>query len=162
MRKAIYPGSFDPVTTGHIDVIQRATRLYDQIVIGVAKTPPKKPFFSLEERVDFLVSSFVNQDKVLVETLEGLAVEFAKKHQAEIIIRGLRAVSDFEHEFQMAQLNRKLDPDIETVFIMASPNSAYLSSSIVKEIAQYKGSVKGLVPPKVEEGLKKKFGFSYS
>lgn len=155
MNVAVCPGSFDPVTTGHIDIIERALELYDQVVVGVASSPPKKPIFSLEQRMDFLRKTFEGKDEVMIDSFDSLVVKFAHKHKARTIIRGLRAVSDFEHEFQMAQLNRKLDSHIETLFMMASPEYAYLSSSAVKEIAQYKGNVEGLVPTGVEEPLRK-------
>lgn len=157
MSIAVYPGSFDPVTSGHIDVIKRATELYDQVVVGVAVKPPRRPAFSLEERIDFLKEAFLGNDKVTVEAFDSLVVEFAEKHKARAIVRGLRAVSDFEHEFQMAQMNRKLNSNVETVFIMASPEYAYVSSSAVKEVAEYGGNIKGLVPKKAEESLKAVF-----
>lgn len=157
MRVAVYPGSFDPITAGHIDVINRALYLYDKIVVGVAVHPPQKPLFSTEERCEFVRDAMKDKKNVEVEDFDILVVKFAKKHGATTIIRGLRAVSDFEHEFQMAQLNRKLDQSVETVFMMASPKYAYLSSSAVKEIAEYGGAVKELVPPKAEESLKRIF-----
>ncbi|MDI6822117.1 MAG: pantetheine-phosphate adenylyltransferase [Actinomycetota bacterium] len=155
MRVAVCPGSYDPITTGHLDIIERALNLYDKVVVGIAKSPPKKPLFSLEERIRFATNATSGMKNVVVDTFDTLVVEFARKHNAHVIIRGLRAVSDFEHEFQMAQLNRKLDPTIETLFMMASPECAYLSSSAVKEIAEYGGCVKGLVPSEVEESLLK-------
>ncbi|MFQ5574294.1 MAG: pantetheine-phosphate adenylyltransferase [Terriglobia bacterium] len=158
MAVSVYPGSFDPVTAGHIDIIRRARHLYDEVVIGVAEKPPKVPFFSLEERLDFLRESLASEEGVRVETFGGLAVEFCRKQGAQVIVRGLRAVSDFEHEFQMAQLNRRLAADVETVFIMASPDASYLSSSIIKEIARFGGPVSGLVPDQVDRVLSEKFG----
>lgn len=157
MNIAICPGSFDPVTTGHLDVIERASALYDKIIVAVIEQPRKTPLFSLEERVQFLTNSAGGNPKVTVESFNCLAVEFAKMHGARAIIRGLRAVSDFEHEFQMAQFNRKLDSSIETVFIMASPEYMFLSSSAVKEIAEFGGSVRNLVPAEVEKRLKEVF-----
>lgn len=154
---AIVPGSFDPITTGHLDVIKRATQLFDRVVIGVAKNPGKRTLFSIEERVRFVEEATKDTKGVSVEIFDTLLVEFARKHGAHAIIKGLRAVSDFEHEFQMAQLNRELDPSMETIFVMASTEYAYLSSSAVKEIAEYQGSVKGLVPDVVEESLREKF-----
>lgn len=154
MAIAVVPGSFDPITAGHMDIIKRATRLYDEVVVGIVVNPSKSPLFTLEERVN-MVKEAVNWDpKITVDSFDGLLIEFVKMHGAHVIIRGLRAVSDFEHEFQMAQMNRKLCPDIETIFVMASPEYAYLSSSIVKEIARYGGNIKGLVPPNIEKSLK--------
>jgi pantetheine-phosphate adenylyltransferase len=129
------------------------------VVIGVAVNPEKKPLFSVEKRVCFIKMALEGRDKVLVEPYDTLLVDFARKFQAKVIIRGLRAVSDFEREFQIAQFNKKLDPTIETVFMMASPQYAYLSSSVVKEIARYGGCVKGLVPEGVEEELYKQFSW---
>lgn len=157
MRVAVCPGTFDPVTTGHLDIIERATNLYDRVVVGVAENPPKKLLFTSEERVRLVKDAVVGYKNVVVEPFDGLLVEFAHKHGANTIIKGLRAVTDFEHEFQMAQLNRELDQSIETVFIMASPKFAYLSSSAVKEIAEYGGSIKGLVPPEAEISLSRRF-----
>lgn len=157
MRIAVCPGTFDPVTTGHLDIIERATNLYDRVVVGVAENPPKKLLFTSEERVRLVKDAVVGYKNVVVEPFDGLLVEFAHKHGANTIIKGLRAVTDFEHEFQMAQLNRELDQSIETVFIMASPKFAYLSSSAVKEIAEYGGSIKGLVPPEAEISLSRRF-----
>jgi pantetheine-phosphate adenylyltransferase len=155
MVVAICPGSFDPITSGHIDIIQRATLLYDKVVVGVAKCPPKKPLFSAEDRLRFVEAVVSGKDGVTAEIFDSLLIEFAQKHGANIIIRGLRAISDFEHEFQMAQLNRRLSSEIETVFMMASAEYGYLSSSAVKEIAQYGGSIEMMVPSIVEDALQK-------
>lgn len=157
MNTAVCPGSFDPITTGHLDVIRRVATLYERVVVGVAKTPPKKPLFPVEERVKFVEAAIKEFSNVSVEAFDNLAVEFAESQGAHTIVRGLRAVSDFEHEFQMAQLNRELNASVETVFIMASSEFAYLSSSAVKEIAQYGGNVKGLVPPVVEKSFARFF-----
>lgn len=154
MTVAVVPGSFDPITAGHLDIIRRAARLYEKVIVGIVVNPSKKPIFTLEERVE-MVKEAVNWDpKIEVDSFNGLLIEFVKMHGANVIVRGLRAVSDFEHEFQMAQMNRKLSPDVETIFVMASPEFAYLSSSIVKEIAQYGGNINGLVPPNVEKLLR--------
>lgn len=157
MQVAICPGSFDPITVGHLDVIERAAKLYDKVVIGVAQDANKKPLFSLEDRVKFISNSVSKLENVEVEAFDSLLVQFARKHKARTIIKGLRAVSDFELEFQMAQVNHYLDISIETVFMMASPKYAYLSSSAVKEIASYGGSVEGLVTTEVEIALKEFF-----
>ncbi|MHB0975897.1 MAG: pantetheine-phosphate adenylyltransferase [Candidatus Aquicultorales bacterium] len=157
MTIAICPGSFDPVTTGHLDIILRASRLYEKVVVGVADNRLKRSLFSLDERTTMIREALPGANNVEVVAFDSLLVNFAQEHESKVIIRGLRAVSDFEHEFQMAQLNRKLDPELETVFMMASPEYAYLSSSAVREIAEYGGCVRGLVPPNVEEPLRKAF-----
>lgn len=157
MKVAIVPGSFDPITTGHLDIIKRANEFFDKVVIGVAKNPGKKTLFSAEERVRLVQEATQALERVEVKIFDSLLVKFAQEHGAHAIIKGLRAVSDFEHEFQMAQLNRELDSKMETIFMMASPENAYLSSSAVKEIAEYGGEVKGLVPTNVERALKEKY-----
>lgn len=152
---AVVPGSFDPITAGHLDIIKRACDIYDKVIVGVVVNPGKRPLFTLEERVKMVKEEVAWNQSIEVDSFNGLLVEFVKMHSARVIIRGLRAVSDFEHEFQMAQLNRRLSPEIETIFMMASPEYAYLSSSIVKEIAQYGGDVSGLVSPNVEALLRR-------
>ncbi len=154
MTKAVVPGSFDPITAGHIDIIKRATEIYDEVVVGIVVNPNKRSLFSLETRVEMVKEAISWTDNIKVDAFDGLLVEFVRMHDARVIIRGLRAVSDFEHEFQMAQLNRRLDPEVETIFVMASPEYAYLSSSIVKEIARYGGNIYGLVPANVEKLLR--------
>lgn len=156
-RVAIVPGSFDPITNGHIDVIERAAYIFDRVIVGVAVNPEKTPIFTIEERVSLIEEVFNKSNKILVKPYDSLLVEFAKENGAQIIIRGLRAVSDFEREFQIAQFNKKLDPSVETFFLMSSPTYMYLSSSAVKEIAIYGGCVRGLVPHHVERALKKVF-----
>ena len=155
VKRAICPGTFDPVTNGHLDVIERASALFDEVVVAVALNPEKGggPLFGLEERVGFIEVAVESLPNVRVQPFDGLLVECAQKMDATVIIKGLRAVTDFEHEFQMAQLNYRLDQSIETMFIMSIPEYAYLSSSAVKEIARYGGSVKGLVPDAVCEAL---------
>ena len=156
MKTAVIPGSFDPITSGHLDIIKRASVLFDNVVIGIAKNFVKDPMFTLEERVEMVRTATGDIAGVSVELFDSLLVEFAAAKKAHVIVKGLRAVSDFEHEFQMAQLNRELNREVETIFMMASPKYAYLSSSAVREIAKYGGEVKGLVPPAVEKALKKK------
>ncbi|MBI4744879.1 MAG: pantetheine-phosphate adenylyltransferase [Actinobacteria bacterium] len=158
MKIAVCPGSFDPITSGHLDIIERATFLYDKIIVAVAKNTLKKPLFSVEERMKFAEEAVKNFKGVEVKLFDCLLVEFAQKNQAQVIVRGLRAITDFEHEFQMAQLNRKLDRNIETIFMMASPEYGYLSSSAVKEIAKFNGQIEGLVPKEVEISLRRLFG----
>lgn len=160
MRKAIYPGSFDPVTYGHIDIIERASKIFDTLYVGVLSNPGKTPLFTDEERVEMIKKSVVHIPNVEVDMFTGLLVDYSKVKHAKVIIKGLRAVSDFEYEFQMALMNKKLDPGIETLFMMTSNKYSYLSSSVVKDIAKFKGCVKSLVPPFVEEKLIAKYNGS--
>ena len=147
MMTAICPGSYDPVTMGHVDVISRAASIFDRVVVGVVGSPRHKtPLFSLEERVEFLQEAVADLDNVEVDVFSELVVEFARRWQAKAIVKGLRVISDFEWEFQMNQLNRHLAPEIETVYVMASPEVSFVSSSGVKEIASFGGKVDGLVP----------------
>ncbi|HEY4757508.1 MAG TPA: pantetheine-phosphate adenylyltransferase [Chthoniobacterales bacterium] len=156
MRRAIYPGSFDPVTNGHLDVIERACTLFDKVVVAVAINDQKQPLFTAEERLAMLRKAVTNET-VQFAPMQGLLVEFAASQNAHAVVRGLRAISDFEFEFQMALMNRKLDPDIETIFLMPKEEYTYLSSRIVKEIARLGGDVSAFVPPPVAEALAKKF-----
>lgn len=157
MRRAIYPGSFDPVTNGHLDVIGRARKLFDEIVVAVANNDEKQPLFSLEERLALLHQALDKIDNVQVTQFDGLLVEFAIAQKANAVIRGLRAVSDFEFEFQMALMNRKLEDSVETIFLMPKEEYTYLSSRLVKEIARLRGDVSGFVPRPVAEALARKF-----
>jgi pantetheine-phosphate adenylyltransferase len=157
MRRAIYPGSFDPITNGHLDVIERARKLFDEVVVAVAHNDEKQPLFSLKDRLDLLRETAGKIDNVRIAEFEGLLVEFARKEEAGAVIRGLRAVSDFEFEFQMALMNRKLDSTVETIFLMPKEEYTYLSSRIVKEIARLGGDVSGFVPACVAKALRKKF-----
>jgi pantetheine-phosphate adenylyltransferase len=155
---AIYPGTYDPVTLGHVDVITRAASIFDRVVVGVVGNPHhKKPMFSLEERVGFLREALEELENVEVEVFSELVVDFARKWDSKIIIKGLRVISDFEWEFQMNQLNRTLAPDIETVYVMASPQVSFVSSSGVKEIAAFGGKVDELVPEPVARRFKELF-----
>jgi pantetheine-phosphate adenylyltransferase len=154
----VYPGTFDPITNGHLDVIKRALKIFDELIVGVAVSSYKKiPIFTAEERVNFIKETTKGIQNLTVEAFEGLLVEFVKKKGAVAIIRGLRAVSDYEFELQIAHATRRLYRDIEAVFLMPSEEYSFLSSSLVKEIAYFGGSVKNLVPPIVEKALKKKF-----
>jgi pantetheine-phosphate adenylyltransferase len=157
MRRAIYPGSFDPVTNGHLDVIGRAGKLFDEIIVAVAHNDEKQPLFSLEERLTLLHQALDKIDNVRVAQFDGLLVEFAVAQQASAVIRGLRAVSDFEFEFQMALMNRKLEDDVETIFLMPKEEYTYLSSRLVKEIARLGGNVSDFVPGPVAGALGGKF-----
>jgi len=157
MRTAIYPGTFDPITYGHLDIIERASRLFDKIIITVANNPAKKPLFSAKERVYLIeksISKMGNNALFAVETFEGLIVDYARRKNASTIIRGLRAISDFEYELQMALMNRRLAEDITTVFLMPHENYTYLNSTIVKEVASFGGEISNFVPPIVEKKLK--------
>lgn len=154
---AVYPGSFDPVTNGHIDIIERAARIFERVIVAVIENPDKQPLFTIKEREDMLRAVTAHLRNVEIDSFSGLTVNFVKSRGAQVIIRGLRAVSDFEYEFQMALINRKLNPDIETVFLMTNEKFSFLSSSAVKQMARYGGSTSNLVPPQVEEQLKIKF-----
>ncbi|HEY9685730.1 MAG TPA: pantetheine-phosphate adenylyltransferase [Coleofasciculaceae cyanobacterium] len=149
MTIAVYPGSFDPITMGHVDVVTRASQLFETIVMAVVRNPGKSPQFSLEERVEFVRESTKHLKNVKVESFEGLTVDLAKTHNAKVIIRGLRAVSDFDHEFAMSQMNKRLCPEVETIFMMAGLEYQFLSSSMTKEVARLGGDIGGLVPAKV-------------
>ncbi len=153
---AVYPGTFDPVTNGHLDLIGRGLRLFDKIIVAIGTNPLKAPLFTLEERMEMIREVIGETEQVEVTGFDGLLVDFARKCGACAILRGLRAVSDFDYELQRALMNRRLDRDIETVFLMTGFRWIYISSTIVKEAAQFGGSVKGLVPPTVEERLRRK------
>ena len=158
MRRAIYPGSFDPVTYGHIDLVKRALGIFDEVIVAVASLPgDKKPLFSISERMDFLRKSLAGLSGVRIESFKGLVVEYARKQHASVMIRGVRMLSDFEYEFQMALTNRKLASDIETLFLMPHESFAYLSSRLIKEIAHLGGEVKPFVPDFVAKALQTKF-----
>src|SRR4051794_869432 len=153
MRTVIYPGSFDPLTNGHLDVIQRATKLFDRVIVAVAKNESKSPLFTLEERLDLVTRSVEHLPSVDADSFDGLLVEYAESQSAQAIIRGLRAVSDFEFEFQLALMNRKLNERVETIFMMPKDTYTFLSSRIVKEIARLGGDVSVFVPPHVQKAL---------
>ena len=160
MRRAIYPGSFDPVTNGHLDIIERGCKLFDEIIVSILVNPDKQPFFTLEERHQMLneVLPSISQGRctVRVDSFQGLLVNYAVAQQADVIVRGIRAISDYEYEFQMALMNRRLEPGIETVFMMPAETYSYVSSRLVKEVFQLGGAVEGLVPPVVEKRMKEK------
>ncbi|MGD0153923.1 MAG: pantetheine-phosphate adenylyltransferase [Thermacetogeniaceae bacterium] len=157
MTIAIYPGSFDPITFGHLDIIERAATIFDRVIVAVCLNPGKQPLFTMEERVEMIVRESAHLANVEVNCFRGLLTEFVRRKNAGVIVRGLRAITDFENEFQMALMNRKLNSEIETVFLVAQPNYSYLSSSIVKELASLGGNVGGLVSEQVSQHLQSKY-----
>jgi pantetheine-phosphate adenylyltransferase len=157
---AVYPGSFDPITNGHLDLIQRALRIFDRIIVAVATNAFKKSLFTIEERVEMVRISLEGYPQISIDTFDGLLVKYAKEQNARAILRGLRAVTDFEYEFQLAMMNRRLEPGIETVFLMTGLRWVFLSSSILKEAAVHGGDIEGMVPEIVYRKLKEKFGLT--
>ena len=157
MKIGIYPGSFDPITYGHVDIIERSAKLFDRLIVAVLSNPRKTPLFTVEERIEMIQESVKNMPNVEIDTFSGLLIDFARLKKADVIVKGLRAVSDFEYELQMALMNNKLDSEIETIFIMTNSKYSFLSSSIVKEVSSFGGCVAGLVPPIVQERLREKF-----
>ncbi len=156
MKKAIYAGSFDPITYGHMDIVQRAVRIFDEVHIAVIQNPDKSSLFSLEERICLIRQVFDDQPNIIIEGFQGLLIDFSKKKKIFTVVRGLRAVSDFDFEFQMALTNRSLLPTFDTVFLMTDHKYSYLSSSLVKQVAMYNGDVTQFVPPTVQTALKEK------
>lgn len=157
MRTVIYPGSFDPLTNGHLDIITRASAMFDKVVVGVLKNSSKNPAFTIEERVDFIKRTTTHLPNVSVQGFSGMLVDLARQNNSKILIKGLRAVSDFEYEFQMALANKSQHEEIETLFLTTAKEFMFLSSSIVKEIARYGGNLKELVPNEIEEDILNKF-----
>lgn len=155
---AVYPGSFDPVTNGHLDIIHRAAKVFDTLIVAVLNNSSKNPLFSVEERVELLRQVTKDVPNVQIDSFRDLLVNYLKSKNVHLIVRGLRAVSDFEYELQMASTNQKLDENVETFFMTSKPKYSYLSSSIVKEIARFHGPVVDLVPPEVEQALQRKYG----
>ncbi len=156
MRIAVYPGSFDPITNGHLDIVKRASRLYDKVIIGVLDNSSKKPMFSSTERKEMIDENIKDIPNVSCDVFSGLLVDFAKQNSATVIVKGLRTVADFEYEFQMALLNKALNPEYETMFMMTDSKYSYISSSMVKEVAKYNGELDGLVPQNVILKIKDK------
>ena len=159
-RIAIYPGSFDPVTNGHLDILERGLKLFDKIIFAILTNPKKNFLVTIEERIEMLEESLAEFSNVSIDTFDGLTVEFAAQCNAQGILRGLRALSDFEYEFQMALMNRRLNREVHTVFLMTGLRWIYTSSSIIKEAAQFGGNIKGMVPPIVEQKIKEKYSLS--
>jgi pantetheine-phosphate adenylyltransferase len=160
MRRAIYPGSFDPVTNGHLDIIERGSKLFDEIVVAILNNPDKNPMFSIAERHAMLTEILPNINsgdcKLIVEDFQGLLVEYAKRREVQTIVRGIRAVADYEYELQMALMNRRLEPEIQTVFLMAADKYSYVSSRLIKQVFTLGGAIDGLVPPSVEAKMREK------
>jgi len=154
---AIYPGSFDPVTNGHLDILERGLKLFDKIIVAILTNPGKKFLVPLEERIEMLEVSMKRFSNVEIDTFDGLTVDYASQRNAQGILRGLRALSDFEYEFQMALMNRRLNREVQTVFLMTGLRWIYTSSSIIKQAAQFGGSIKGMVPPLVEKKIREKY-----
>ncbi len=157
-RIAIYPGSFDPLTNGHLSLIHRGLRIFDGLVVAVANNRAKQPLFSFEERMQLIREALGDEKRVEVDSFEGLLTDYAKRRKIHTVLRGLRAVSDFEYEFQLANMNRKLDPEFDSVFVMTGEKYFYVSARLVREVASYGGDVSGMVPPNVLAGLQAKFG----
>ena len=158
-KTAIYPGSFDPVTNGHIDIVERGFKIFDKIIVAILRNPAKEALFTFEERKEMIETSLNRDSNVEIDVFDGLLVDFAKKRKAVAILRGMRAVSDFEYEFQLALMNRKLNREVQTVFLMTGLRWIFTSSSIIKEAASFGGNINGMVPPIVSRKLKEKFGF---
>ncbi|SKA51981.1 pantetheine-phosphate adenylyltransferase [Enterovibrio nigricans] len=156
LTRVIYPGTFDPITNGHVDLVERAASMFDEVVVGIAASPSKKPLFELKERVALAKEVTAHLDNVSVVGFSGLLVDFAKKYDANILVRGLRAVSDFEYEFQLANMNRRLMPELESVFLTPSEENSFISSTLVKEVALHGGDTSGFVHPTVLAALKER------
>jgi len=155
---AVYPGSFDPVTYGHIDIINRGLKIFDTVIVAVARNSSKNSLFTIDERISLIKNSITDNTRVKVDTFDGLLIDYVLSQSATVIIRGLRAVSDFEYEFQIAQMNRSISQEVETLFMMTSVPFSYLSSSIVKEVSSHCGPIESLVPPAVKDALEMKYG----
>ncbi len=156
MKKALYPGTFDPITNGHIDILTRAAKIFDHVAVAVANNLKKEPMFSADERVDLIKNCTTEFDNITVDHFNGLVVDYAEKIKAPVIVRGLRVISDFEFEFQMALMNRKMNKNIDSVYFMPSEKNSYLSSSVVKEIARFNGNISDFVPGNVQKAINNK------
>jgi pantetheine-phosphate adenylyltransferase len=158
MRSAIYPGSFDPMTNGHLSIIQRGLKMFDRVIVAIAVNPKKTPLFSMEERGQMIREALEGERRVQVDSFEGLLIHYAQLKGVNVVLRGLRAMSDFEYEFQLANMNRKLSPDLETVFMMTGEDYFYVSSNLVREVSAFGGDVEGMVPPNVLARLRERHG----
>jgi pantetheine-phosphate adenylyltransferase len=156
-RIAVYPGTFDPITNGHVDILKRSLALFDEVIIALATNPKKQPLFTSAERTEFIADAVDRDPRVRYDAFDGLLIEYCAKHKASFIVRGLRALADFEYEFQLAHMNRRLGPKVDTVFFMTDERHHYVSSSLIKEVASFGGDVSGLVPASVEAALKEKY-----
>ncbi len=157
-KVAVYPGTFDPITNGHVDILTRSLALFDRVIVAIATNPRKQPLFNLDERIEFMRRAMNgNDDRVTYDAFEGLLVDYCRQHGASCIVRGLRALADFEYEFQFAHMNRRLAPEVDTVFFMTDERNHYVSSSLVKEVASLGGDISGLVPTAVEDALRAKW-----
>ena len=155
---AVYPGTFDPITNGHLSIVNRALKIFDKLIIAILNNPQKEPLFSIEERISMIKDVLRSKSNIEVDVFDGLLVDYVLKKKSNVILRGIRALSDFEYEFQMALMNRKLNRDVQSVFLMTDYKWFYISSTIIKEAASFNGDISGLVPPSVCEKLKEKFG----
>lgn len=160
-RTAVYPGSFDPITYGHLDIVQRSLRIFDHVIVAVARNSQKNSLFNIEERVDLIRSVLKNEPRVSVDTFSGLLINYVASKNAHVVVRGLRAISDFEYEFQIAQMNNSIGNEIETMFMMTSVQYGYLSSSIVKEVCSLGGDVDSFVPAEIKTAMQKKYGIKH-
>jgi pantetheine-phosphate adenylyltransferase len=155
---AVYPGTFDPITNGHLSIVNRALKIFDKLIIAILNNPQKEPLFSIEERISMIKDVLRSKSNIEVDVFDGLLVDYVLKKKSNVILRGIRALSDFEYEFQMALMNRKLNRDVQSIFLMTDYKWFYISSTIIKEAASFNGDISGLVPPSVCKKLKEKFG----
>jgi pantetheine-phosphate adenylyltransferase len=156
---AVYPGTFDPITNGHLSIVNRALKIFDKLIIAILNNPQKEPLFSIEERITMIKDVLRSKSNIEVDVFDGLLVDYVIKKKSNVVLRGIRALSDFEYEFQMALMNRKLNRDVQSIFLMTDYKWFYISSTIIKEAASFNGDISGLVPPSVCEKLKEKFGY---
>lgn len=160
-KTAVYPGTFDPVTNGHLDILERSLAVFDQVIVAIATNPRKKPLFSVEQRISFIREAIGDRgDSIAYDSFDDLLTKYCRQRGAQCIVRGLRALADFEYEFQLAHMNRRLAPEVDTVFFMTDERNHYVSSSLVKEVASFAGDISGLVPPAVDQALREKFSQS--
>ena len=158
-RAAVYPGTFDPITNGHLSIVNRALKIFDKLIIAILNNPQKEPLFSIEERISMIKEVLKSKNNIEVDVFDGLLVDYVIKKKSNVVLRGIRALSDFEYEFQMALMNRKLNRDVQSIFLMTDYKWFYISSTIIKEAASFNGDISGLVPPVVCKKLKEKFGY---